>query len=358
MAVLRRLEEATASSKPPLLPKDGPLVGFSAYKNLKAGALAYHMAMFWMDDPTKVAPGNSEELAGKYWTCADVGEGALQNAETLETVQIRGKVNIEVSFSLGPDGSSGNLKHPAIDSVLIGKRPQYHYEGAPSYMGYVKAPKGLTLAKFLATARSVGSTLLEMGGYDLVEAKNCQTFTGMMLVQLGLKGLQKVAFDGCISDIGLPHRAHFKNTNPDNVRTCMELGSTGNMANLRSPALDYSTCLDKCDVPVSTGLRVKSAQFVELVYCLPDIDRCPDKAVICGQPGMPACLDDYGTKICDGEEAHGFCVSTSDEPGTMMIVGDKYVAGGHEKCPSLARPDAGAEDDGKGQNSAENGDGN
>jgi len=314
---------------------DGPWVGMSAYKAVEYGAMAYHMAVWWMDDPNQLTPGDSSSLSNQYWTCADVGSGALENARDLSKLDVQGPVNVEISFSLGPDGGSDNLRHPALNTVLIGRHPSAVFESTPTYMGYVKAPEGLTLNKFLDTARETGSALLEMGGYDLTEGKDCQTFTVMMLMKLGLSGLTDVAVNSCINTIGT-HRSPIKKAVPNDVATCSVIGTTGNFANYHPvfPGFDYDSCISACDEPVGTGVRIAGGwEFVDIVWCLPNVSKCSNTN--CGHPGQAACYN--GEPKCEGEQAYGFCVTSSEVPKNMMPSGDRFVSGGPLQCPSVGR---------------------
>jgi len=321
------------------LPTEGTLIGMSAYKAVKFGAMAYHMAVWWMDDPTQLAPGNSDALRNQYWTCADHGGATLENARDLSVLNVEGPVNFEVSFSLGPTGASENERNPALNTVAIGKHPSAVFEQIPSYMGYVKKPEGLTLAKFLEVARNVGSSMIEMGGYDIATGKDCQTFTTMMLMQLGLSGLTDVAVSSCINQYGLPIRSDIKKTDPSDVATCSILGTAGNFADRATPswAFDYDTCRDSCYDPKYSGVSIYGPEtYVEIVWCLPNVSRCSSKASACGSPGAPACLTN-GEMKCDGDQAqaYGYCVTNSDTPSSIKMNGDNFVAGGPASCPGV-----------------------
>jgi len=314
---------------------EGPLIGISAYKSQDYGALAYHLAIFWMDDPSQLAPGNSYALSNQYWTCGDVGESALQNARDLSVLKVESPVNVEISFSLGPEGGSDNLRHPALNTVLIGRHPSAVFENTPTYMGYVKAPEGLTLATFLATAREQGSAALEMGGYDLLEGKDCQTFTVMMLMKLGLSGLTDVAVGSCINKAGVPWRSRIEPEVPNDVALCSVIGSAGNFA-IFHPVLfgwDYNSCNSSCDEPVDSGVHISGGkQYVDIVWCLPNVSKCSNTN--CGRPGQPACYDGE-LKCSEGEQSYGFCVTSSEVPKNLMASGNKFVSGGPLQCPSL-----------------------
>merc|ERR1719433_378797 len=300
--------------------------------------MAYHMAVWWMDDPSQLAPGNSYALCNKYWTCSDVGEGKLQNARDLSVLKVESPVNVEISFSLGPEGGSDNLRHPALNTVLIGRHPSAVFENTPTYMGYVKAPEGLSLATFLATAREQGSALIEMGGYNLEQGKDCQTFTVMTLMKLGLSGLTETAVGSCINKAGLPWRSKIEPAVPDDVKMCSVIGTSGNFAHFVpvAPGWNRNTCNSDCDEAIYAGVKVSGGeQYVDIVWCLPNVSKCSNSH--CGHPGQPSCIVDGKVTCYEGWSAYGFCITSSEVPKSIMPSqsGNAFVSGGPEQCPGV-----------------------
>lgn len=319
---------------------EGPLIGISAYKLQKGGsfgAIAYHLAVWWMDDPTQIAPGSSYSLNNKYWTCADVGENALQDADDGKSVlNVERPVNFEVSFTLGPDGGSDNRRHPALNTVLIGRHPSGIFDNTPTYMGYVKAPKEITLAKFLAIAREQGSAALEMGGYDLTSGKDCQTFTVMMLMKLGLSGLTNLVVDSCINKVGVPWRSKIEPAVPNDVKTCSVIGTSGNFSHFKPifPGFNKITCNSSCDEAIYSGVKISGGeQYVDITWCLPNTSKCGNSN--CGQPGEVSCYEDGRATCQEGWSAYGFCVTSSEAPKNIRPSGDTFVSGGPVQCPGI-----------------------
>lgn len=324
---------------------EGPLIGITAYKAKNYGAMAYHLAVFWMDDPTQLAPGpSSYALSNKYWTCADVGENALQDAADGSSVlNVERPVNFEVSFTLGPDGGSDNLRHPALNTVLIGHHPSAVFDMTPTYMGYVKVPEGLTLAKFLAVAREQGSAAIEMGGYNLTHGKDCQTFTVMMLMKLGLSGLTNTVVGSCINKAGLPWRSKIEPDVPDDVKMCSVIGSSGNFAHFVPvfPGYNRNTCNSSCDEAIYAGVKISGGeQYVDITWCLPNVSKCSNTN--CGHPGQPSCIVDGKVTCYEGWSAYGHCVTSSEAPKSIMPSGsgDAFVSGGPEQCPGVMQDEA------------------
>jgi len=219
---LEQEASATATTWEALPP--GPLIGFSAYQYNQPviGGLLNHVGIFYMEDPTQYAPGNSGDFHDKYWTCADVGPHALQSAKDLSVAEFQGPTNVEINFGFGPTTGSDNWHYPAIHTNLVGRHPSEVYKTTPVYMGYARVPEGrITLASFLEAARIQGSAMLEMGGYDKYRGKDCQTFVTMMLMQLGLPGLADVATNTCNLKFGLPKRAKLEKTVPADVASAI-----------------------------------------------------------------------------------------------------------------------------------------
>jgi len=316
-----------------------PLIGFSAYQSTAVGALAYHLGIFYISDSSKFTPGRSSDVLNEHFTCADVGYNNLQNAWTLDTVDMSG-LNIEVTFD---NGYAKNPDHPNVEYAAMfvntpGKHPAGAFSGTPHDMQYLQVD--VSLDDFLKAVQATGSSLLEMGGYSFYNGMDCQLFTITALMRLGLPSLVNAAkhYRNWMEQGG---RAPFgpKFNNPG-VTLCNKVGQPGNLAGWGS---NYDYCNGDCVRPWDADVRVAGLgfQYVAIKWCLPTPwaeDKCKSlETKTCGLPGMPACLmkakDKYwvdGYTVCDNSYAqYGFCQRTGDSSDSLCM---DYVNQVYHKC--------------------------
>ena len=190
--------------------RKGPYVGFSVYdgKHTAGGLLSikiWHVGVFYISDPSRY---KTIDLFGddnySYATCKDVGQNKLEIPEysgkhsyILDLVNkgapsIEG-ANIEVTMDDGVATSSNpDARHDCVMFCYPGGHPtgpQGTFKPDPHVMfalDFSEAEVVLTMDQFLTAARNTGSEILEGGGYSDKTGMDCQLFSMMMLMRLGL----------------------------------------------------------------------------------------------------------------------------------------------------------------------------
>ena len=109
----------------------------------------------------------------------------------------------------------------------MGNHQSGTFKDTPAVMKYVKAP--FDIATFLEAAQHTGSNLLQYGGYSIPNGVDCQTFTIMVLMRLGLPQLVDIVVGSYMNNGGLLGR-YIPNGAPAGVHTCNPVGNGGELA--------------------------------------------------------------------------------------------------------------------------------
>lgn len=309
-----------------------PLIGFSAYQWAGgAGNLAYHMGIFYISDLSKYQPAQSDRAEDEHFTCSDVGTNKLQFGLNLDSLDLTG-ANIEVTIDNGYSSSdAANVRYPAMFVNSPGKHPAGEFFGTPHNMQYLEVD--ISMDEFLDTVKATGSMLLEMGGYDMSHGKDCQLFTIVALMRLGLPTLVKEAmhYRNHLETWG--GRADFGPKFDDSdVKICDKIGNPGNLAGWKNNPHHFDWCAGECVGPWDASVFVSGSGFkyVDIKWCLPTPkykEECAHfEATTCGLDGLPACLMERdgswvdGITYCDnGHAAYGFCQRTDASPHKLCI---------------------------------------
>ena len=218
-------------------PLQGPLVGFSCYKNDVTGGFLsrvfggffFHCGVFYLSNPqaeVMYAP-RMEKIQNGLYRCDDVGPAQILSANGSDKFDLSG-MNVELTIDNGWASSvNADYKHPAVQLSQVGNHLSSTFYSSPDVMKALPAPFGIDT--FLTAAQHTGSNLLQYGGYSMLKGVNCQTFTVMVLMKLGLPQLADIVVDKYINTGGVRFIPPASGA-PAGVHTCNAIGNGGELA--------------------------------------------------------------------------------------------------------------------------------